>query len=133
MKRCWNPVIFLSLSLLLFVGCSKKSTDFKSDKKLESGSVEFKNQSGLEVEIDHYTHTRKVESKQKDINMFVEKGKSFTLENLIDGGASFEGGDIITIDFHCYFDGVETKNTATFTVDGNKDVVIIEMCAYSID
>jgi hypothetical protein len=132
MKRHWKLVIFLSLSLWLFVGCSKKSTDFKSDKKLESGDVEFKNQSGVQVEIDRYTHTRKAESKQKDLNVFLGEGKSFTLENLIDGGASFEGGDVIAIEFRCYYDGAETKNAVAFTVDGNMDVVIIEMCAYNI-
>jgi len=131
MKRYRRIILLPMLFVLLFASCSKKATESKQ-KVLKPGIVEFKNQSGLQVRLDSYTHKRNHESVHIDLFKYIENGTSYTLRNMIEGGASFKGGDIISIEFRCYFQSEEMGKTITLTVDGDEQITILKRCTYDI-
>jgi len=119
------------LFVLLFVSCSKKATKSKQNV-LNPGIVEFKNQSGSQVRLDSYTHKRNNLSVHTDLFKYIGNGTAYTLLNLIEGGTSFKGGDILTIEFRCYLQTEEKTNSITFTIDGDERIIVLERCTCDI-
>ena len=128
--RNHNKILLLPVMLaLLFASCSKKTTETEQ-KVQKPGTVQFRNQSGVQVRLDNYAHRHGSQSVSVNLLRSIGNGASYTLSNLIEGGASFKGGDVITIEFRCYLPSEEIKKTVVLAVDGDEQITVLERCTY---
>ena len=122
-------ILFLIFALSLLSGCSKKAPD--EPENFISGYIIFKNSTQYySIYITHLVQRRSGETESTSANILVPVGYSRRLNNLIDGGQIFPGGDDVTITFESLARHPQEpenplfRRTVTLTVNGTQNIQV---------
>jgi hypothetical protein len=125
MKKLTILVLIIGLSLIS--SCSKKAPD--EPENFISGYIVFKNSTQYySITITQIVQRRSSESVTDATNLLVPIGYSRRLNNLIDGGQIFPGGDDVTITFESLARHPQEpenplfERTLTLTVNGTQNI-----------